>query len=203
MKNMGAFFAILILLLLAVGLATGDSFMSTQSSQPSGSSAPTQQQPSGASTGTHQSDGSITGSQITNDPSTWPGSDNTWNVCTAVALAEGFNLGNGTAPYDLNNPGDLSPGDENGEATAGPAQQHGGSAIIYFSVCEGGFRALYAKFNRIANGQSSAYPITYTWTQVASVYAGNASAWLTNVTSYLGVDPNSTPAQYIYGTSAS
>ena len=90
----------------------------------------------------YTSDGSITGSAITPDPSTWPGDDNLWNVCTAIALAEGYNLGPGTAPYDLNNPGDLGPGDEHGEKTAGAAQPHGGSLIIVFAVAEGGWRAL-------------------------------------------------------------
>lgn len=148
------------------------------------------------------SDQSLTGSYIAPDPSTWPGAtplypdQSVWNICTAVALAEGFNQGVGTAPYDLNNPGDLSPGDESGQAVAGPPQVHDGSSIIMFATCEGGFIALYKKFANIRAGKSKVYPVTATWTQVAKLYAGNWQNWLNNVTSYLGVDPNSTPAQY-------
>lgn len=149
------------------------------------------------------SDQSLTGSFIGPDPSTWPGPTPTypdpavWNICTAIALAEGFNHGVGTAPYDLNNPGDLSPGDEGGQQTAGPPQFHDGSSIISFATCEGGFVALYKKFDRIRQGKSTVYPPTWTWTQVAQKYAGNWQNWLNNVTSYLGVDPNSTPSQYV------
>jgi hypothetical protein len=154
-------------------------------------------------TGTgHQSDGSLTGAEITNDPSTWPGASQfynngrVWDICTAVALAEGFNVGRGTAPYDLNNPGDVSPGDENGEATCGNPQTHGGSSIINFCTAENGFIALYLKFMRIVSGASTTYPKTWTWAQVAKQYAGDSSNWLTNVTTYLGVSATSTPAQY-------
>lgn len=184
-------FILVILLVLGVGIATGGTMTNTASAS---ATTPPQTPTSG-----HASDGSITGAAITADQSTWPGSDPLWNICAAVALAEGFNQGSGTAPYDLNNPGDLSPGDENGQATAGPPQAHGGSRIIYFTVVEGGFRALYQKFSNIVNGDSSVYPASYTWTQVAGTYAGNASAWLNNVTTYLGVDPSSTPAQYVQG----
>jgi hypothetical protein len=145
----------------------------------------------------YQSDGSLTGSSITSDPSTWPGSDKVWNICEAVALAEGYNQGEGAAPYDLNNPGDLSPGDEAGQATCGAAQQHGGSAIILFCTAEEGWTALYTKFNNIVTGKSSTYPSSLTWTQVAQKYAGNWQNWVVNVTNYLGVDPSTTPAQYV------
>ena len=152
--------------------------------------------------GEFYSDGSLTGSPITNDPATYPGASSLypnaqiWNICTAVAIAEGFNAGSGTAPYDLNNPGDLSPGDEAGQATGGPPQSHGGSSIINFYSVENGFIALYTKFSNMVNGLSSVYPKTWTWAQVAEKYAGNSAAWLNNVTMYLGVEATSTPAQY-------
>jgi hypothetical protein len=150
----------------------------------------------------HNSDGSLTGSEITSDPSTWPGAQpaypngSVWDICTAVALAEGFNGGDGVAPYDLNNPGDLSPGDESGQAVAGPPQNHDGSEIIDFATVEGGFSALYVKFFNIASGNSKVYPKTLTWTQVGAIYAGDSGNWVKNVTNYLGVNPLSTPAQY-------
>lgn len=145
----------------------------------------------------YSSNGTLTGSTITNDPSTWPGSDKIWNICEAIAFAEGYNLGVGTAPYDLNNPGDLGPGDENGEDTAGGPQWHGGSTIIQFAYAEGGWRALYAKFQHIIAGTSKVYLATDSWQVIASKYAGNSSAWVNNVTNYLGVDPTSTPKQYV------
>ena len=147
----------------------------------------------------YKSDGSLTGSTITNDTGTWPGDDKLWQVCAAVALAEGYNKGAGVAPYDLNNPGDLSPGDESGEQVSMPAQYHGGSNVIVFDTAEGGWRALYAKFQRIVTGKSSTYPATLTWEQIAQKYAGNWQNWLTNITNYLGVDPSSTPKDYVNG----
>jgi hypothetical protein len=195
----------LIILLLAVGavlLLSGTAFSITRSAANAVMpTAPVQQ--SKGQTAVNISDQSLTGSFITENPTTWPGSsfayanDKVWNICTAVALAEGFNLGAGAAPFDLNNPGDLSPGDEAGQPTAGPAQSHGGSNIIYFKTSEGGFVALYHKFNNIVNGDSSVYPVDWTWNQVASRYAGNSQSWLNNVTAYLGVDPETTPEQYV------
>jgi hypothetical protein len=156
----------------------------------------------GSTSSGHNTDGSLTGSAITADTSTWPGAQPAypnaavWDICTAVALAEGYNGGVGVAPYDLNNPGDLSPGDESGQAVQGPPQEHDGSLIIDFATVEDGFIALYVKFFNIVSGNSKVYPKTLTWTQVANIYAGNSSAWVKNVTNYLGVNPSSTPAQY-------
>lgn len=209
---MTTFFVALILGLIAIGYATG-SVVAIASQQPDFGNEDSPAVPSNPSTlGTsilkngpgvnYVSDGSLTGMLITNAPATWPGASSDypnaglWNICTAVALAEGYNQGVGTAPYDLNNPGDLSPGDELGQAVSGSPQTHGGSSIICFATVEGGFIALYTKFDRIVNGRSSVYAATDTWWQVAAKYAGNSAAWLANVTNYLGVDPSSTPADY-------
>lgn len=198
---MSLFFALAVVLLLALGVLTGGS-PAPISPQAKAAVAPAQQPQGGSNNNGYVSDGSITGALITADPATWPGSNPIWNICTAVALAEGYNLGPGTAPYDLNNPGDLSPGDEAGQATAGPPQTHGGSEIIFFNVVEGGFLALYIKFNNIVNGRSGVYPATWTWAQVGNKYAGDAASWVANVTTYLGVDPASTPAAYVAGNPA-
>jgi len=195
---MNLFFILAVLALIVAGYVIGVPNTPVTSAT---ASAPAQQPAGGSNVSGHVSDGSLTGAPITPDVSTWPGSDTDkiWNICTAVALAEGFNLGPGTAPYDLNNPGDLSPGDEGGFPTAGPAQAHGGSEIIFFATCEGGFSALYAKFARIVTGASTVYPASWSWAQVAAQYAGNAGNWLANVTNYLGVDPSSTPQSYVNG----
>jgi hypothetical protein len=150
----------------------------------------------------YKSDGSLTGAPITNNPATWPGADNYDAICTAIALAEGYNQGAGVAPYDLNNPGDLSPGDENGQSTCGNAQYHGGSNVIFFCTVEAGWTALRNKFVNIVSGDSDVYAVTDTWAVVASKYAGNSAAWLANVTNYLGVGTDTTPADYVNGTNA-
>ena len=142
------------------------------------------------------SDGSLTGAAITNDSATWPGDDKVWNICAAIAIAEGYN-GAGNASFQLNNPGDLSPGDEHGEATSGAAQWHGGSYVIQFATAEGGWRALHTKIGNIIQGTSHVYGPFDTWTQIGAKWAGNSAAWTKNVTSYLGVDPNTTPTNYV------
>lgn len=150
----------------------------------------------------YQSDGSLTGVAITNDAATWPTGDKVWDICNAVATAEGYNQGAGAAPYDLNNPGDLSPGDEGGFATCGQPQFHGGSNIILFCTAEDGWSALYHKFQNIVQGNSAVYPVTLTWAEVATKYAGNSAAWLANVTNYLQVTTDSTPSDYVNATAA-
>jgi hypothetical protein len=191
---------ILVLLGIAYLLLSQGSSSSLSTLVPSlssaGSTAP-QQTMNSTGVNMYKSDGSLTGSSITNDPSTWPGSDPIWNICAGVALAEGYNGGPGVAPYDLNNPGDLSPGDEAGQATCGGAQVHDGSAIILFCTAEGGWNALYTKFSNIVTGRSSTYSSTWSWSQVGAKYAANSAAWVTNVCNYLGVDPSTTPAAYV------
>jgi hypothetical protein len=135
-------------------------------------------------------------STITQDPSTWPQGDAIWDICRAVAQAEGYNQGQGAAPYDLNNPGDLSPGDEHGQATAGPAEFHGGSYIIHFATPDDGWAALYAKFSNIINGNSKVYGADWSWAQIGQTYAADP-AWANHVAAILGVDPSSTPATYV------
>lgn len=194
-------FIALVIALLAIGYTTGGAVAITQQQLPDDLGTTTGT-PNQTGTFMYASDGSLTGNSITNNPLTWPGASSAypngklWDICTAVAMAEGYNQGVGTAPYDLNNPGDLSPGDENGQSTCGQPQTHGGSAIILFCTAENGFIALYDKFANIVAGRSTVYSKTATWTQVAQKYAGNSAAWLVNVTNYLGVDIGSTPADY-------
>lgn len=144
-----------------------------------------------------QSDQSLTGAAITNDPGTWPGASSQfpnqacWNICAAVAFAEGYNLGAGTVPYDLNNPGDISDG-----AKQYAAQSHSGSQVTVFPTAEIGWEWLYNKWANILAGSSAVYS-GKTWAQVAGIWAGNSAAWLKNVTDYLGVDPNDLPASYV------
>lgn len=190
-------FLIILLGLALASVASANPLGSFSSLLPKGGGAPSLPPANETGVIVYNSDSSLTGAIITNDPGTWPGDDKLWNVCAAVALAEGYNNGIGAAPYDLNNPGDLGPGDEAGEETAGGAQFHGGSLIIVFAVAEGGWRALRHKFSNIISGASHAYSASDSWSVVASKYAGNSANWLANVTGYLGVDAASTPAQYV------
>jgi hypothetical protein len=136
---------------------------------------------------------------ITADPSTWPQGDRIWDVCRAIAAAEGYDQGRGAAPFDLNNPGDLSPGDEHGFATVGPAEFHGGSSIIHFAKPADGWNALRLKIQNIASGRSNVYSADWSWMQIAEKYAGDAANWSRNVAASLGVDVTSTLADYVTG----
>lgn len=130
-------------------------------------------------------------------PDTWPSGDRIWDVCRAIAHAEGFDV-SGKAPQKLNNPGDLSPGDEHGFATAGLAEYHGGSYVIHFATAQDGWNALYAKFSNISDGSSRVYQADWTWLQIGAKYASDPN-WGNHVAAALGVDPNSTFADYVGG----
>lgn len=115
--------------------------------------------------------------------------DPIWKVAHAIARAEGYGPTE-NASTKLNNPGDLSPGDEHGQATTGNAEFHDGSYIIHFATPLAGWTALYRKIQNIVNGTSKVYSPDWTWSQVAKEYAGNSSDWARNVTEYLGVSVN-------------
>lgn len=132
---------------------------------------------------------------ITSDPSTWPTGDKVWDVCRAIALAEGANQP-GSAPDRYNNPGDLSQGDEHGQAVAGYVNLPDGETLIEFATKNGGWQALYTKINNIRLGISLTFRPSYTWTQIAAKYAGNSAAWVSNVTNELGVSPSDTFGSY-------
>lgn len=132
---------------------------------------------------------------ITNDPSTWPSGDAYWNVCQAIATAEGANVAE-SAPDRYNNPGDLSRGDEHGQPVSGYATLGCGEDEIIFASKQAGWNALRAKIVNAANGNSSSYTPAMTWQQFAQKYAGNSSAWLNNVCTQLGVSPTSTFGSY-------
>lgn len=134
------------------------------------------------------------GQPITNDPSTWPSGDKIWDICHAVALAEGANIA-GSVPDRLNNPGDIS----DGLLTYG-SEYADGSAVTKFPDKQTGWQWLYNKFQNIIAGGSSTYASTLSWSGIASKYAGDSSSWLNNVISQLGVSPDSTPADYVNGT---
>jgi hypothetical protein len=131
---------------------------------------------------------------ITNDPGTWPSGDRIWDVCRAIAIAEGANVA-GSVPDRANNPGDLSKGDEHGQSFNGYTALSD-ELLINFASKNAGWQALYNKINRIVLGQSSVYSLSMTWTQLAQKYAGNSTAWANNVTQQLGVKVTDTIGAY-------
>lgn len=136
---------------------------------------------------------------ITSNPATWPVGDKVWDVCRAIALAEGANIA-GDAPDRYNNPGDLSKGDEHGQPVIGYVNLPDGEMEINFASKEAGWQALYHKISNIAAGVSSTYSPSMTWRQIAAKYAGNSSAWVNNVTNALGVSPDSRFGDFFLGT---
>lgn len=118
---------------------------------------------------------------ITHDPTTWPTGDKIWDVCRAIAIAEGANVENSN-PDKLNNPGDLS----DGFAMYG-GEPHSGSDVTKFPNKETGWKWLYGKIERAKEGKSSVFLPTMTWLQFAKKYAGDWQNWVNNVTRELGV----------------
>jgi hypothetical protein len=149
---------------------------------------------------TRKAEGEVTNSNsITPDPRTWPMGDRIWDVCRAIAFAEGYNQGPGAAPFELNNPGDLSPGDEWGMQTAGAAEFHGGSRVIHFATAADGWNALHRKIANIASGNSEVYSADWSWSRIGETYAGDSENWSRNVAAALGVSVDSTLAEYLEG----
>jgi hypothetical protein len=112
---------------------------------------------------------------ITTDPNTWPAGDRVWDICRAIALAEGFNVPS-AAPFLLNNPGDIS----DGSSTFG-YEQHSGSKITKFPDAQTGWQWLYDKIKNHVTGRSSVYPRSLTVTQFSQKYAANWQPWKTIV----------------------
>lgn len=132
----------------------------------------------------------MTPCNITSDPSTWPTGDNIWTICRAIAIAEGANVP-GDTPDALNNPGDLSKGDEWGQEVNGYGGAQGN--IIEFANKKAGWTALYDKVQNIVNGGSSVYCQNWTIAQIAAKWTVTCSGnWANNVASELGVGTTST-----------
>jgi len=134
--------------------------------------------------------------EITADPATWPGGDAVWNIAQAIAKAEGASI-SGSAPDRYNNPGDLSKGDEHGQAVDGYVQLPDGETLIQFSDKSAGWSALYSKLQNIASYKSSVYSPDWTWYQIGGKWAGNSEVWANNVAAALGVNPATSMGQYL------
>lgn len=133
------------------------------------------------------------GQEITNDPSTWPSGDRIWNICHAVAYAEGANIA-GSVPDRNNNPGDISDWADTYGSTYSD-----GSDVTTFPDKWTGWEKLYNKWLNIINGNSSVYSPSMTWVEIAQHWAGDWSAWANNVSSHLGVNEQSPVKDYVNG----
>lgn len=131
--------------------------------------------------------------------------DKVTNLATAIAQAEGADQP-GTAPQRYGNPGDLSVGDDFFGTSTGSVTLPDGERLLTFNLgpawnAGDGWDALVEKVRRMLSGQSSTYPLSLTWREVAAKYAGACKndpncAWVQNVTNAIGVDPDSTIEDY-------
>lgn len=112
------------------------------------------------------------------------------DVAQAIGHAEGY-YSPGSRSQRNNNPGDLTIGDEHGQAVSG----YDGPFIIFSSV-DAGFQALTIKLQNILNGRSSHYSPGMSWQQIGMVWADGDSNWGTNVAAALGVSPNDSLGNY-------
>ena len=128
--------------------------------------------------------------EITHDPATWPTGSKVWNVCRAIAIAEGANV-QGSNPDRLNNPGDISDGrEEFGD------EFHTGSHVTHFPTKEIGWQWLHNKVQNAASGHSHVFLPSMTWIEIAHEWAGDWEDWVKNVTRELNVDPTNKFGDY-------
>jgi hypothetical protein len=183
-----ALVTLMVLALIGKSQAQAASESVTPSNAPD-NNMPDNTQPTGdpIATATNEKDTDLTvAGAITTDMESWPQGDSIWDICRAIAKAEGYDIAT-AAPFKLNNPGDIS----DGAQTFG-SEQHSGSAVTHFPDAATGWNWLYTKIQNHINGKSKTYPVNLTITQFAKIYAANWSNWKTIVGQQLGIDPDST-----------
>lgn len=129
------------------------------------------------------------GCSITNNPATWPSGDAIWNICQAIARQEGAAIA-GSKPDRYNNPGDIT------DSVCG--YSHDAEGLTIFPNKAEGWNALYNKWLNIMNGNSAVYKPFDSWYVIGSHWAADPN-WPNAVCSMLGVNPNTTPEQYVAG----
>lgn len=119
------------------------------------------------------------------DTSGWPQAPNALvgALAQAIAREEGSNS-------KYNNPGDIL--DTYGYPTNGTF----GAGLPIFVNAADGVNALYTKLENIMNGGSSVYPLSLTFAQFGSLYAGGDDTWANNVASILGITTDTTLGDY-------
>lgn len=104
------------------------------------------------------------------------------SIANAIANAEGYGQPN-AIPTLANNPGDLVLGDM-GYGTMG-------NGITVFPSSQSGYDALNNQISLIQSGKSSVYSPNESIAQIGNTWSGGDPNWATNVSSSLGVSPNS------------
>jgi hypothetical protein len=128
------------------------------------------------------------------NPATWPSGNRLWDCCRAIATAEGYDVPNSN-PARLNNPGDISDG-----LKMFGYEFHSGSHITKFPDANTGWQWLYVKLSNAVNGLSNVYDASMSWREIGAIWAPpNAEIWAANVSSYLGVNPDSSLSDYVNG----
>jgi hypothetical protein len=96
----------------------------------------------------------------------------------AIAFAEGFGKP-GVIPTLRNNPGDLT------DPSTG--------AIRTYPTVRDGWQGLYRQIEMMLSGESLYYSADMSIAEIGAIYtATEQSAWVTNVSAYLGVSPDTT-----------
>lgn len=126
--------------------------------------------------------------------SDWPSGDKIWDICQAIAKAEGFGLP-GAAPTRNHNPGDIS----DGANTYGFDSAVSDSKVTSFPDDTTGWQWLYNKVSNIVNGKSTVYGQDWSIEQIAQTWAGDSENWASNVASALGVDSSTSFSDYANG----
>lgn len=132
------------------------------------------------------------------DDATWPAGNRIWNICRAIAKAEGYGTrrsdGTPSAPTRNCNPGDIS----DYATTYGSDPLVTDSHVTSFPSQQAGWNALYQKIDRIASGASQVYNRNWTWRQFAAKWQTKPDdTWANHVSQYLGVDSGSTIIEYL------
>jgi hypothetical protein len=148
--------------------------------------------PDNTMTGDQNIDDSIT--QITTDPATWPSGDRIWDICRAIATAEGYD--SNQAAFRNNNPGDISDG-----ASEFGSEYVDGSNVTTFPDAPTGWNWLYTKISNHITGKSATYSANLTIAQVGQKWAAPGQPginWKNNVGRVLQVNPDtSTFTDYV------
>ncbi len=127
------------------------------------------------------------------DRSTWPSGDKIWNICQAIAVAEGYGPPNHKATI-TRNPGDMGLGNI-GYGTANESDPN--NKITVFPTHEAGWQALYSQVSKMVYGGSHIYNAGMTFAQIAQKWALSWQGWLVNMTNDLGVNPSTVLGDYV------
>jgi len=123
---------------------------------------------------------------IWREPPTMPSDETILRLARAIAVSEGYYV-EGSLPFRKNNPGALRLFGET-------------DTITEFATANAGWEALFEQLRKIFRGNSAYYHDGMTIAEMARVWTGGdrPDAWARNVSSYLGVSPNTRLKELVY-----